>query len=604
MGFLHPQQLFWILAVVAVALCYVLWGRRRRQQTTTAHLWKAALARRSAWSRWRRAVSLLLAVFFVVLVVVALAQPFFASTFRTARTIVLIVDTTASMNATDVQPTRLSAAREKAATLVESLGEHEEMAVFSAGSAVRVHLGLTADRSQLLSAVREIRPTDGSGAMHKAVQTAQRLLAGRANPLVVVISDGAFAGAEQIVAADEVQLLQIGGAADNVAITRFAIRPHPGLTSAGQLFLELANFGGQSLTANVKLKLNEKLVQEIPLTLPPDKSARRTIPIDLSQAGLWTAELAPADALAADNRAQALVPGRPARRVKLVTPQDDTPVELALRSLPGIELDVSRTIPEDYTPRDISIFVGDVPPRLPAGPMLVFAPKHSTDAWEFVGQIPSPVIVDQQQHPTLHDVRLDEVLIDKASRLRFKGQMRPLATMEDGDPLYAAIDRPEGSVLVLAFDPVESDLHLRGDLPRLIGQAVSWLSDASATLPPRSTRDVLRLPPAQQARQLRSPYGDTKPFAAGVPLVANLSQAGVWVVEAAEASEHANAEMAIAVNLLDAEESDLRRAAKIKSDDLPMAPRRRGRQPWTWLVAAALVVIVTEWLLYQREVTV
>jgi hypothetical protein len=58
--------------------------------------------------------------------------------------------------------------------------------------------------------------------------------------------------------------------------------------------------------------------------------------------------------------------------------------------------------------------------------------------------------------------------------------------------------------------------------------------------------------------------------------------------------------MAIAVNLANAAESDLRLQPlpETNSGELPPA----GRSPWFYLIVAAAVLVITEWALFQRRV--
>ena len=81
----------------------------------------------------------------------------------------------------------------------------------------------------------------------------------------------------------------------------------------------------------------------------------------------------------------------------------------------------------------------------------------------------------------LGGVALANALIEGASRIKLPQSAETLAATAAGDPLYAAaIDRPEGRVLVLAAKLDKSDLTLRHDFPRLIGNALAWLCPEAA----------------------------------------------------------------------------------------------------------------------------
>ena len=76
---------------------------------------------RSIWERLRHLLSLLLQLAFVALLVGALAEPFLRSEIIDARRVVLVIDNSGSMNATDVMPNRLARAREMGQRFIDGL---------------------------------------------------------------------------------------------------------------------------------------------------------------------------------------------------------------------------------------------------------------------------------------------------------------------------------------------------------------------------------------------------------------------------------------------------------------------------------------------------
>ena len=134
MNFAHPLALLLLLLLVPVALLYWLRVRVPRQTVGTGTFWQKALAEEKArwrWRRWRSKVSLAVQMLIVVLIALAAAGPQIPPPKR----IVLIIDNSATMRATDVQPTRIDAAKEVARRLIESLRSCDEMAVVTVGPA-------------------------------------------------------------------------------------------------------------------------------------------------------------------------------------------------------------------------------------------------------------------------------------------------------------------------------------------------------------------------------------------------------------------------------------------------------------------------------------
>ncbi len=120
MNFAHPLALLLLLLLVPVALLYWLRVGVPRQVVGAGQFWQRALAEekfRYRWRRWRSRVSLALQMLIVVLLALAAAGPQVPAPMR----MVLIIDNSATMRATDVQPTRLDAAKAAARRLVENL---------------------------------------------------------------------------------------------------------------------------------------------------------------------------------------------------------------------------------------------------------------------------------------------------------------------------------------------------------------------------------------------------------------------------------------------------------------------------------------------------
>jgi hypothetical protein len=117
MNFVHPIALLWAGLAIPVVVFYILKIRMRRVPVSTILFWRQIFEEkqpRSIWQRLRHLLSLLVQLAFLMLIVAAVAEPIFNWEIREARRIVLIVDNSASMNAVDVEPTRLDAARKAA----------------------------------------------------------------------------------------------------------------------------------------------------------------------------------------------------------------------------------------------------------------------------------------------------------------------------------------------------------------------------------------------------------------------------------------------------------------------------------------------------------
>ena len=104
MSFLTPLALIGGLLAIPVILMYMLRLRRREVTVSSTFLWQQILHNNEAntpWQRLKRNLLLLLQLLILALLVLALARPFIVVPAVSAGQIALLLDASASMNATD-----------------------------------------------------------------------------------------------------------------------------------------------------------------------------------------------------------------------------------------------------------------------------------------------------------------------------------------------------------------------------------------------------------------------------------------------------------------------------------------------------------------------
>src|SRR3977135_1393499 len=124
MPFLSPLALAGLAFVPLVVAFYLLKLRRDERIVPSTLLWSRLITDVEAnapWQRLRRSLLLLLQLLLVVILALLAARPFLERPAGLARDIVLVVDASASMAATDVAPNRLAAAKQAALDTLRDL---------------------------------------------------------------------------------------------------------------------------------------------------------------------------------------------------------------------------------------------------------------------------------------------------------------------------------------------------------------------------------------------------------------------------------------------------------------------------------------------------
>src|SRR5574341_1136278 len=105
MSFLTPLALIGGLIAIPIILLYMLRLRRREVVVSSTYLWRQVVQDQEAntpWQRLRRNLLLLLQLLILALLLIALARPFMTVQVVSSGQTALLLDASASMNATDL----------------------------------------------------------------------------------------------------------------------------------------------------------------------------------------------------------------------------------------------------------------------------------------------------------------------------------------------------------------------------------------------------------------------------------------------------------------------------------------------------------------------
>ena len=209
MSFSAPSALLWLLAIPVLVGLYV-WAARRRRRAAATFANPALVPNLVPRSPgWRRHVPSALILASLAILVVGIARPHVVrDVTRHEATIVLAIDTSRSMAATDVEPSRFAAARAEAEEFLETVPEEYAVGIVSFATSADPALPPTLDRDAARVALRELRLGSGTAlgtavtravdmALGKREEEAPQEPQGERSPAaVLVLSDGAQTSGE------------------------------------------------------------------------------------------------------------------------------------------------------------------------------------------------------------------------------------------------------------------------------------------------------------------------------------------------------------------------------------------------------------------------
>lgn len=621
MSWFNPGAWYWAGLAILVVLVYLTNFGRKRMPVATLPLWQRALARRPAWFILRYWLSLATQILLVLLLVAALSEPYWKDVEAGRRDLVLVLDVSASMSATDVKPSRFAQLKAEARRIVDDLHRRERLSLIAAGSVIRSLCPLTEDRIVLQKALERLAPTDGTSRVAEAVALARRLLAGRPNPQIIVLSDGCFAEAAELSQAADVRWLQFGERAQNVGITRLETRPNLTDPANVEVFVEATNHQAKPAQRTLTVGLQGVKSETAKLEIPAGGAVAKTFRVPAPQGGLLSARVSEDDDLNSDNAAYVLVPRRQRPVVKLVEPAP-LALEAGFQVNPRVDFEKVEALPtaklgaknSNASPseRPILVLYRQSLTELPPGPLLVIEPQKSCELWEVEGTLrdaASAVKGVRTDSPLLAGVDFASCVVEQAVQLKFRRETETLVTAASGAALVSAVDRPAGRVVVVHINLEKSDLPRRIDFPRLLDNAVRWLSPAAESAAPATmTSEAVVVEPAETARDLAAPDGWKTTVEAGQTHVL-LDHAGVWTMsgkktERAGDSPGGSPQLILTSNLSDAGESEVRPVAGVRSSEYLLSDVGWDQPLWMLLVGFAVVALVAEWCLFHRRVVV
>ncbi|SEF22276.1 Ca-activated chloride channel family protein [Amycolatopsis pretoriensis] len=210
-GFTAPWWFLLLIAVAAVAIGYVLAQRARRKRTmrfANLALLEKVAPKSQGWVRHLPAVLIVLSL---LILTVALAGPTAEQKVpRNRATVMLVIDVSLSMEATDVAPTRLKAAQDAATQFARNMTPGINLGLISFAGTATVLVNPTTDRNGVIKAIENLKLAqstatgEGIFAALQSVESFSSVVGGADGPppaRIVLMSDGKQTVPEDLYAA-------------------------------------------------------------------------------------------------------------------------------------------------------------------------------------------------------------------------------------------------------------------------------------------------------------------------------------------------------------------------------------------------------------------
>lgn len=492
MRFLAPSyfHLAW-LALIPVALW--LFRRQAKRVPVSTLLFFKSLAREHQESAWLRRIkkwlSLLLTLLVLLFAILALARPSNNLSADAPGAVVILVDRSASMAATDVQgQTRLTEAKRRVTERIRALPDQTILSLVAFDSRPHVLLSRSRNRRECLRLLEELTAVPMEGKAETALNVAQRLADLETRSLIWLASDSsppADSAAEFISAALPDPL--------NVGITGFQIRQSPLARDRYEAFVKVSAAEGNAskVTSTLEVSLAGRIAQLRELELAPGESTSLILPLEgLRGQRLEIRLMTPGDCFGWDDGIAAPLPKTKALNVAWFAEKPDPFTALALSSLiEAGRIEMKKGDPTAWPPKeapDVYVFENWLPKEWPADkPVIALTPQQSSGPLRtrpMPGVPYDGVRVVQPEHPVLFRANSSRVAITQTTVLDLPASLEPL-WMAGSEPVLAAGEFEGQRMVVTAFSPAQSEqLALLPSFPLILGNALYWCAENSEAL--------------------------------------------------------------------------------------------------------------------------
>lgn len=463
-----------------VTALYLLDRARQKHRVATLRFWVHSEApsemqhRRKIQQPW----SLLLQIASLLCLLTALAQLRCGSPLDLTRDHVLILDSSAVMNARTNNGKWIDQARSAAKTWLSKVPKGDRVMLVRADTLATAATAFETNHKVIEEAITHTQPSPSALRLNGAVKfarQAQRAANRRAGEIV-------YAGAGRIAAADsttgegleDIRFLPVKAAFENIGVQRVGLRRSSNNENLWQVYVTVRNDGTRARTLPLTLLFGGAPLASRAVVLAGGAEQSVTFDLKTESAGLLEARIQPNDLLPDDDRAILELPKQ--TPVSLVVYSNEPSLlKPVFSSHP--RLDVQYRSPGEYSPAaagDVVVFDRFAPqPPEKAAAIWIDPPKSGSPVAIVSSKSPADLTRWHNENPLAAGLRTRDVKVDRTSVFQAATGDIAVVDTQSGPAILA---RPSKRLVVLGFHPMLSPLRFELATPLLFANIIRWMS--------------------------------------------------------------------------------------------------------------------------------
>jgi hypothetical protein len=601
-------MLLTLTAIPILIIIHTLKPKPRQVDVTNLFLWNEILKEKShnlSFARLKRNLPLLLQILIVFLAALALAKPTWTYLTTKKGNMILVIDTSASMQTRSGSGTRFDLARQKALQLIEQRDQDQKILIVEAGNKSVVKTGFIDNSSQAQDLVNKLQPSDAAANLEPAIYLALSFVDPAKEDLLYLITDGAGQDFSALVKNQpKIRPLIVSGGEHNVGITKFEFRQLADRSDHFEFMLEIKNFDLIPVESSIRLSIDRIVLFESAITFEAQEKTMLIIPYSGLINGIARAVLEIDDDFKVDNQAYLSLNAAKEIWVLLVSKGNHF-LEKLLAAYPNFRVNSVKEIipsswPEQTARHDIVIVDRmDFPQTDRGNFFLIDAYSPSIPVFK-TGQVSLPEILAwDRKSPLMANVNPSGLILEEGAKLQADRRLQPVIESAQTGLMYA-LEENGLRVVLIGFDITRSDLPFKVAFPVMMSNIFNWLNPHKLEFSILQTHAGeafdIHLNPQTDALYTRAPYEKWEkhrvkmnPFRYN-----NTGRVGIYTI-----AENGK-ERYFTVNLTDESESDINSKSIEHLPDQSEAPLvseeiSAQRPLWMLFILASCALLMIEW---------
>lgn len=466
-------------ATGVLAALYLLDRSRKKHVVSTLRFWTHSETpsemqhRRRIQQPW----SLLLQLLSVLCLLLAIAQLRWGSKIDSSRDHVLILDTSAAMDARPQGQRWFDQARSAAQAWLRAVPAGDRVMLVRADALATAATAFESNRAIVAEAVAQSSPGASALDLEQALRFAAQAqrLQGKSGGEIVYAGAGRSAGEDSGFAAGlaNLRVLPVRGQMSNVGLKKVSMR-RSASSNAWEAFVTVGNDSAAPRAVPVALLFGKGVIAQRRLSVPANTEQSFSVEFVTDAAGVVETRIQAQDDFAADNYAALELPAQGELKIRVYS---DRPALLRPLFSANRRVSAEYASPSAYRADDdaavvvLDGFAGPAPTK--AASIWIDPPAKGSPV--AVASSKSSVTIERwhQENALGAGLRTPDIRLPRASVFEQKSGDLPIASLQAGPAILA---RPSARAVVLGFHPMDSGLKYELVTPLLFANILRWLA--------------------------------------------------------------------------------------------------------------------------------